>query len=134
MSNRSNYLRSALQNHWTGKTAFAQPTLYAALCTVLPTSASTGATIVEATYTGYARIAIPAASLNASAAGGAMTNAAIIAWPACTGSTSAVVAVALVDSITIGAGNMLDFMASSLSVVNGVTPQLQIGGLTLQEL
>ena len=42
---------------------------YLALCTTVPTDASTGSTIVEATYTGYARKAVAASDMSAAAVG-----------------------------------------------------------------
>lgn len=101
----SDYAENKLIDHLMGKTSFTMPsTVYAALCTTTPTDASTGSTIVEATYTGYARKQIAGADLNAAAAG-VMTNLNAIVFAACTAGTSTVVGVAICDALTVG--NML---------------------------
>ena len=88
-----------------GRSAYTMPSnVYAALCTVAPSKSSTGSTITEATYTGYARVKVNAADLNA-ASGGSMTNSADITWPEVQAGSSTVVAVAFCDASS--AGNML---------------------------
>lgn len=57
----SGFSEQAALNHLTGNDNASWANLntqYLALCTTLPTSSSTGSTIVEATYTGYARLNI----------------------------------------------------------------------------
>lgn len=103
----SDYAENKLLDHLLGKTSFTMPAnVYAALCTTVPTDASTGATLVEATYTGYARKQIAAGDLNAASAG-VVTNANPITFAACTAGSSTVVGVAIVDNATTGAGNVL---------------------------
>ena len=107
------------------------PTLYVALLTAAPTNASTGATITEANYTGYARVATTGSSWNASTGTSPATvsNSAAITFPACTGSTSTVTYFALLDSATLGAGNMICWgaLSSSLAISNGITPSFAGG-------
>jgi len=106
-ASKSDYLENKVLDHCLGKTSFTMPaTVAMALCTSVPTDASTGATIVEATYTGYARKTIAAADLNAAAAGQS-TNANAIVFAACTAGTSTIIGFAICDSATTGAGNVL---------------------------
>lgn len=51
----SEYAAAQILAHAVGQTSWSMPTIYMEFCTTVPTSASTGSTIVEATYTGYAR-------------------------------------------------------------------------------
>ncbi len=75
--------------------------VYLALCTTVPTDASTGSTIVEATYTGYARKSIAAADMSA-AASGSKTNSNAITFAACTSGSSTIIGWALCDAATVG--------------------------------
>ena len=134
MSGKSVYLQNAALNHNMGKAAFTMPAaVWAALCTVTVTESMTGSTITEATYTGYARVQVPAASLNA-AAGGSMTNSADIVWPDVTAGTNNIVSVAFCDAAT--AGNMLYFDSNvgtvEVSIVQ-TPPTVKAGALTLTE-
>jgi hypothetical protein len=115
----SEYCASAVLGHVVGKTAFTEPTTYLALCTTLPTSASTGSTIVEATYTGYARIATSGDwGSPTSATPCTIFNSSAITFAACTGSTSTIVGFALVDNSTTGAGNVLAWGSCSSTVIS----------------
>src|SRR5260221_6706225 len=102
MASKSDYLENKVLDHCLGKTAFTMPaTVYLALCTVVPSDASTGTTITEATYTGYARKQIAASDLNA-AASGSSSNANAITFAACTAGTSTIVGFAICDALTLG--------------------------------
>jgi hypothetical protein len=103
-----------------GKTALSTPTAYVALLTAVPTSADTGATITEATYTGYARKATAGSDWAAAVAGtpSSITNANAITFAACTAGTSTIVAFALVDSSTTGAGNVIAWGTVASTVVS----------------
>lgn len=131
---KSNYLANADVGHNLGKLAFTMPAaIYLALCTGTPSQASTGATLAEATYTGYARVQIPAASLS-SATSGIITNSADIAFAACTGGSSTIVGWAICDASGTGAGNVLYYGSlGSFSVSNGVTPKVYAGTLSIAE-
>jgi len=123
MASMSRYLEKNLLEHVTNKKAFTSPKAFLALCTVVPTSASTGSTISEATYTGYARVEVPAASWNAAVEGAPSTikNSAIVKFAACTAGSSTIVAVALCDALTLG--NMLLWTAvTSFSISTVSTP------------
>lgn len=118
MASFSDYLEPLLLDHVLSDGAFTEPAnVYMALCTTAPTDASTGATLVEATYTGYARKEILATDLSA-ANGSGKTNSAAITFAACTGSTSTIVGFAVCDSATTGAGNVLLWGTTTSKVID----------------
>jgi hypothetical protein len=126
----SDYLELALLNHLFNKTAYTAPTtFYVALCTTAPTDASTGSTIVEATYTGYARKSTVAADWT-TAASGANSNANAITFAACTAGTSTVTHFAIVDASSAGNVLLWGALSASLAVSNGITPSFAVGALS----
>lgn len=131
---KSQFLANKVLDHTMGRAAYTMPTaVYAALLTVAPSKTSTGATITEANYTGYARVQVPAASLNA-ASGGSMTNSADITWPDVQGGASTVVAVAFLDAAS--GGNVLHYDSDVGTVQVSTTqtpPVIRAGSLTLTE-
>lgn len=129
MASASDYAENKILELLVGKTGFATPTVYVALCTTTPTDASIGSTLVEATYTGYARK--DTTGLWGSAASGSITNSSAITFVACSGGSSTITGFALVDSGTTGAGNVLAWGTCSLSVSSGITPQFAISALTI---
>lgn len=129
----SDYTENKVLDLLTGKAAFATPSpLYMALCTTLPTDASTGATLVEATYTGYARKQTPSTDWNASS-GGVISNANAITFANATGGTSTIVGWALVDSATTGTGNVIAWgSCASTTISSTQTPAtFAAGALTI---
>lgn len=132
---KSDYLENKDLDHNLGKASFTMPTTVAlALCTASPSDSSTGATITEASYTGYARKKIEAASLNA-ASSGKTTNSAVLEFAACTAGSSTVTAFAILDSTTIGAGNILYWGTVTSTVISTTqTPAtVAIAGLEITE-
>lgn len=115
----SEYAETALLAHVVGKTSYTMPSIYLALCTTVPTSASTGSTIVEATYTGYARLAT-SGDWGSPTAGAPSTiyNASALTFAACTGSTSTIVGFAGCDSATTSAGDMIWWGSCSSTVIS----------------
>lgn len=106
MPGLSAYVVDKLIDHLFG-TAFTAPTnIWACLLTAIPAASATGSTITESAYTGYARVSTAGSDWDA-ASGGMIDNGNVITFPACTGGTSTVVGVALVDAST--AGNLLAF-------------------------
>lgn len=102
MASFSDYAENKILDHALGKASWTMPTTVAlALCTTVPTDASTGSTIVEANYTGYARLRVAAADLNA-AASGSSSNANVLTFAACTAGSSTVIGFALCDALTVG--------------------------------
>jgi len=91
-------------------------------------------TTSEAAYTGYGtRPGVARSSAGWTVGtGGAVTNAAVINWPACTGSTSTVTFVGWGSAATT-AGNLLTSGAQSpsLSISNGITPTAAIGAIAI---
>lgn len=129
----SNYTEDHVLDHLTGKTAFTSPgPLYMALCTVLPDDTSTGATLTEATYTGYARKQIATADWNA-ASGGSVSNANAVTFANATAGSSTIVGWALCDSGTIGAGNVIAWgSCASTTITATQTPAtFAAGALTI---
>ena len=89
---------------------FTAATVYIALCTTIPTDASLGTNIVEATYTGYARLIINASDMSAASAG-SKTNSAT------------------------GAGNIHYWGTTTSKVIDtsNTPPTIAISGLTVTE-
>ena len=83
--------------------------------------------VPEATYTGYARVAL--ASLMGSASGGSASNSSLIGFPTATGGNNLIVGVATFDAST--SGNLLKFgtTTSTLAVSTNVAPQVPVGDL-----
>lgn len=106
MASFSDYAENKILDHAFGDGSWTSPTVYLALCTVVPTDASTGSTITEATYTGYARLIINASDMSA-ASSGSKTNSSALTFAACTASSSTIVGFAVCDSATTGAGNVI---------------------------
>jgi hypothetical protein len=105
VGSKSDYLENKVLDHCLGDGAYTSPAaIYLALCTTAPNDASTGSTIAEATYTGYARKQILATDLNA-ASGGSKTNGNAITFADCTGGSSTIVGFAICDAVT--GGNVL---------------------------
>ena len=125
----SDYLENKVLDHIFGKASYTAPSnLYVALCTEAPTDASTGSTIVEANYTGYARKQTSPSDWDA-AASGLTDNANAIAFAACTGGSSDVTHFALVDAAADGNVIFWGALASSLAVSAGITPEFAAGDL-----
>lgn len=102
MASKSDYLENKVLDHCLGDGSFTMPAaIYLALCTAVPTDASTGATLTEANYTGYARKQIAASDLSA-ASSGSKTNSSAITFADCTAGSSTVVGFAICDASTNG--------------------------------
>lgn len=107
----SDYAAAAILNSLHGKSSnfgalASVPTIYLALCTAAPTPASTGTTITEATYIGYARVAT-AASDWGSASGRITANAVAKNFATATAGSSTVTHIARCDALTVG--NLIDY-------------------------
>ena len=101
--------------------------LYVALHTADPTAAGTQSSS-EATYTGYARVAVARTSGGWTVTGASVSPAAAITFPACTAGTNTItywsVGVASSGSTKILYSGAV---SPSISVSSGVTPQLTTG-------
>jgi len=115
-----------------GKTALSTPTAYVALLTVVPTSADTGSTITEATYTGYARKSTAAADWAAAVAGtpSSITNANAITFAAATAGTSTIIAFAICDAATTGNVIAWGTVASTVVSATNTPASFAAGALT----
>lgn len=115
----SQYAETKVLDHAHGKTSWTMPaTPFLALCTSVPTSASTGTTIVEATYTGYARLTVPGSSWAAAAAATpstAQTNT-VLTFAACTAGSSTIIGWALCDASTVG--NVIEWGTCTSTVIS----------------
>jgi hypothetical protein len=104
-SGLSQYAEAKIVDHLNGKTSYTMPThACLALCTATVTSASTGSSITEAGYTGYARLDFVA---NWTAATTGVTpsvgvNTASANFATCTGGTSTCTYFAICDATTTG--------------------------------
>ena len=131
MASFSNYLENAVLDAIHGDPDFdITAPVYLALCTTVPTDTSTGSTIVEATYTGYARKAVAAADLTA-AASGSKTNSSAITFDPCTAGSSTIIGFAMCDASTVG--NVLYWGTCTSTVISTTqTPAtVAIGGLVV---
>lgn len=107
----------------------AGATQYLALFTADPGEAASLGN--EATYTGYARVALTKASAWTDG-GSTFTNANLIQFGACTAGTSVITHFAVVDTSS-GAVNMMvsGSLSASLSVSSGIQPQFAAGALSI---
>ena len=106
--------------------------LYCALHTADPGDAGT-ATTSEATYTGYARVAMVKATAWTDG-GASFSNAALVQFPKCTGGTNTITHFSICTTAS-GAGQILysGALSSSLAVSNNIQPQFGVGGLVVTE-
>lgn len=133
MASKSDYLENKVLDHCLGKAAFTMPAaVYLALCTVVPTDASTGSTLTEATYTGYARKQVLATDLNA-ASGGSSSNGAAITFAACTAGSSTIIGFALCDALTLGNVLYWGTVTSKVIDTSNTPPTVAIGALVVTE-
>lgn len=145
----SNWLENKAVDYIFRVQSFVQPsTLCVALATSAPSDTTTGATLAEASYTGYARGQLDASYSNWKGTGGETTNttssgvngtisnaSAITIGSAATSGPTVVTHYAILDSCTVGAGNILFYatLTASKTINNGdPAPQFAIDALTIQ--
>ena len=135
MANASDYLEAKILELVVGKTAFATPTAYIALCTADPTDAGTGASMNELPdANGYARVTTAGGYWDAAVSpGGTIQNASAFTFTASGGAWAEVTHFAILDSGTHGAGNMLVHGALDVAktAANGESIEFAIGALDL---
>lgn len=119
MGSMSDYLENKVLEHTVGKTAYALPTVYVALYTAVPTEAGQ---VNELTGNGYARQAVTFGS----AVNGQISNSANVSFPTATASWGPIAAIGLVDSPTVGSGNMLWYGALDASKTINTNDQFVI--------
>jgi hypothetical protein len=119
MASFSKYSSAKVLEHKAGKSTDALVTpVYLALCTVVPTDSSTGSTLTEASYTGYARKSIAGSDWAAAVEGSpsSIANANAITFAACTGGTSTIIGWALCDASS--AGNVIMWGTCTSTVIS----------------
>lgn len=124
MASMSNYLEGQLIKHLFRTGSYTKPTVIAiALCTAAPTDASTGATITEVANSGsYARVELNPDDANwdaISGNNGTTLNTTDIDFPTATGDWGTITHIAVLDSSTHGAGNMLFYGSLGTSKIVG---------------
>ena len=135
MSAMSDYLEGEVIKHIFRTGSFTKPTVLAvALCTAATSDSQTGATITEVANAGaYARTVLNPLDANwtAPGVGGLTDNAAEITFPTATAGWGTVTHIAICDSATWGAGNVLLHGALTVSktVNSGDTFKFAIGAL-----
>ena len=107
----------------------AGATQYLALFTGDP--GETGSLAAEATYTGYARVALTKSSAWTDS-GSTFTNAALIQFGACTAGTNALTHFAVVDTSSGAIAMCISgALSATLNVSAGIQPQFAIGALSV---
>lgn len=133
----SAYAEAKVVDHADGKNAWTMPVVFAiALTTVVPTVASTGASITEPTYTGYTRFTVLASALNSASGSNPATgtNSSTLTGTACTAGSSTATGWAACDSATVGAGNAIFWGTVSSTVIStNITPTIPAGSLSLSQ-
>lgn len=122
MAAMSDYLRTALLKHSLSLEAFTMPaTLYVCAATQAVASSDTGSTIVEPTYTGYARVELADSDFDTVALG-AGSNATDWIFPDVQAGGDTVTSIVICDAAS--GGNMLwyDNLASSVALSTTQTP------------
>jgi hypothetical protein len=129
MSNTTELAALAAFLQGTDPSYRAGATQYLALFTADPGEAASLA--AEATYTGYARVALTKAT---AWTGGAnpFTNAALIQFGQCTAGTNAITHFAVVDTASGAVAMMISgALSATLNVAAGIQPQFAIGALSV---
>ena len=107
----------------------AGATQYLALFSADP--GETGSLAAEATYTGYARVALTKATAWTDG-GSSFSNANLIQFGACTAGTTAATHFAVVDTASGAVSQMISgALSATLNVSAGIQPQFQAGSLSI---
>lgn len=138
MAAMSDYLEVELIKHIFRTGSMTKPTVLAvALCTAATSDSQTGATITEVTNANnYSRTSLNPLDANWAATNGSngiTSNSSAITFPQASGSWGTVSHIAICDSATWGAGNVLfhGALAVSKTINNGDTFSFQIGDLQI---
>lgn len=136
MAGKSDFLENEILDHILSAATFtAAATVYIGLATAAITDATTGSTVTEADYTGYARVAVTNNATNFPAASaGAKSNGTEFAFPEKTGGADDTVTDAFVADAA-SAGNIYYWapLAASKTIQNGDVPRFPIGDLDFSE-
>ena len=104
--------------------------LYATLYTSDPTDADAG---TEATYTGYARIAVPRSAAGFTVSGAVVSNAALVTFGLNTGTSQTITHIAFKTAATGGDIVHHGALGSAIAIANNETPKFEIGDFTVTE-
>jgi hypothetical protein len=129
LSAASNFLENKILDHVLTATAYTQPSRFLALFTGNPGETGSFTNEVSTSGTAYARQAVTFA---AASSGSSATNA-TVTFPTATANFGTITHVAVVDSDTEGAGNVLFYGAVTTSklIETGDTFQISSGNLTI---
>lgn len=140
---KSVYLSGKLIEEAIGGVAYTSAAnVYIALATSAISDSTTGSTITETDYGSYARTQVGTGNNQTDAWNSAtgsttknVTNKNAITFPTATGaSTNPIIALAVVDSGTTGAGNILYWCdVTSTAIANGDTPKINASALSVTE-
>lgn len=136
MAGFNDYAEDEILDHVFGGGDYSRPaTLYMAALKSAAADDDDGSTISEADFTDYARVAITNNATNFPAAsGGAKSNGTEIAFPeAGAGSNNDLTHWALLDSGTLGAGNIIIAGAfdTTKNITDGDTLRIPVGDLDI---
>ncbi len=107
--------------------------LYVTLHTGDPGEAGV-ATTSEAAYTSYARVAVARSGAGWTVSGNAVSNAALVQFPQCTGGSETLTHFAITTASSGGTKLLYKgALSSSLAVSSGIQPQFAIGDLDITE-
>lgn len=107
--------------------------LYVALYEMVPADASDG---TETTYTNYARVAVPRASVTGwTVSGNAVSNAVAVTFPQCGASGATIVGFAICKADVEGVDDAIYWgdLTAPLAVSSGITPEFAIGDIDITE-
>ncbi len=133
MSQMSDYLETALNNHVLGNVPWSKPgTVYIALCTSAPSDSSMGS---EVSGSGYSRLLVTNNGTNwgsAHATTGLKTNAVQFTFPTATGNWGTITHWAILDAAS-GGNNMLYWgtFSSPKTILSGDTPRFPSGDISI---
>ncbi len=129
MSNTTENATLKMHLQGTDPSYRAGATQYLALFTADPGEA--GSLVAEATYTGYARVALTKATAWTDG-GSSFTNAALVQFGACTAGTNALTHFAVVDTASGAVEQMITgALAATLNVSAGIQPQFATSSLVI---
>lgn len=137
---KSDYLEKKILDLVLGAVAFTAPgTVYVALSTAAYTDSATGASMTEVSGGAYARVTVTNNATNWPAASGTnptvKSNGTVISFPTATVAWGTITSFYIVDSGTLGAGNVLygGDLTTPKVVGIGDTPSFAVGALVVQE-
>lgn len=133
----SDFLENEVLDHILSAATYTAPaTVYIGLWTSALTDASTGATAGEVSGGSYARVAVTNNATNwPAASGGSKSNGADFTFPTATAGWGTITHFAILDSATLGAGNILYWadLTVSKTVSNGDIVKFATGSITITQ-